>query len=55
MKSKRKNKIGTIVLIVLIVAVSIIGIFVLKDSIMKLNKAKDASQNIITTYLKSKK
>ncbi|MCI8290837.1 MAG: hypothetical protein HFJ25_01070 [Clostridia bacterium] len=49
---KKQNKLGTIILCVLIIIFVILGIFVIKESFLKMDIAKNISKKILDLYLK---
>lgn len=51
-KENKKDKIRKVVLIALIIIFVIIGIFIIKESFLKMDSAKNISQKILDLYLK---
>lgn len=54
-KKDKKSKISKILLIILIVIFVILGIFTIKDSVIKINKSINISEKILNIYLNSNK
>lgn len=54
-KDKKKNsKIGTAILIIIVIALAVFGIFAIRYNFSKMDKAKSISEKIIDIYFNSK-